>query len=205
MDPSIGQTFRTAREQKKVTASVAAKGTRIKIQVIEAMENDDFSVIAAPAYAKGFIRIYAEYLGLDPEPLVAEYVRLHAPPQRASLLGEDEEPSSAASEEPARKSFAMPKIRMPRLNWKAIPWPTVTWSSALIRKVILWSLAIVVFITFFMLVTHCIRRPGKAEPLPLSEHLSIDTPLLSDAPETTPSQPLPVIEDVPEPYLEHKP
>ena len=30
------------------------------------MERDDFSRMAAPIYAKGFIRLYAEYLGLDP-------------------------------------------------------------------------------------------------------------------------------------------
>ena len=57
-----GAIFREAREQKGVNESQAALATRIKVQHIEAMENDDFDKIAAPAYAKGFIKLYAEYL-----------------------------------------------------------------------------------------------------------------------------------------------
>lgn len=84
--PTLGQTLRAAREQKKVTASQAAAATRIKVQHIEALEGDDFSQIAAPMYAKGFIRLYADYLGLDPAPMIREYTDRHAPKERAPLL-----------------------------------------------------------------------------------------------------------------------
>ncbi|MBN1270590.1 MAG: helix-turn-helix domain-containing protein [Kiritimatiellae bacterium] len=85
---TIGQTFKTARENRKLTTSQAAAATRIKIQHIEAMERDDFSVMAAPAYAKGFIKLYAEHLGLDPRPLVQEYLEHHAPQERQPLVAE---------------------------------------------------------------------------------------------------------------------
>ncbi len=71
--PTLGQTLRNAREKKGVSASEAAAATRIMVQMIEKLEDDDFSNIAASIYGKGFIRLYAEFLGLDPEPLVAEY------------------------------------------------------------------------------------------------------------------------------------
>ncbi|MFH0908386.1 MAG: helix-turn-helix domain-containing protein [bacterium] len=74
---TIGQTFKAARERKRVSLSQAAARTRIKVQIIEGMERDDFSPIPAPAYAKGFIRMYAELLGLDPVPLVSAYVAEH--------------------------------------------------------------------------------------------------------------------------------
>lgn len=77
---SMGQKFRAAREKKKINVSKAAALTRIKMQHIEMMENNDFSKMPAPAYAKGFIRIYASFLGLDPVPLVQEYVDLHLNP-----------------------------------------------------------------------------------------------------------------------------
>lgn len=83
---SIGQVLREARERKQITTSRAAAETNIKIQHIEAMERDDFSRMAAPIYAKGFIRIYAEYLGLDPAQLIAEYMARYAPRERPPLI-----------------------------------------------------------------------------------------------------------------------
>lgn len=83
---SIGATFLEAREAKGVTPSQAAKATRMKVQHVEAMEADDFSVMAAPAYARGFIKLYAEYLDLDPAPLLQEYNEVHAPQKRAPLV-----------------------------------------------------------------------------------------------------------------------
>jgi len=74
---TMGQKFRAAREKKKMNVSRAAALTRIKVQHIEMMENDNFSKMPAPTYAKGFIRIYASFLGLDPVPLVQEYIDLH--------------------------------------------------------------------------------------------------------------------------------
>ena len=70
---TLGQILKEAREKKNVTASQAAAATRMKIQTVEALERDDFSRMAAPMYAKGFIKLYAEYLGLDAAPLIREY------------------------------------------------------------------------------------------------------------------------------------
>jgi transcriptional regulator with XRE-family HTH domain len=75
---TLGTMLRERRLEKGISLSQAAAATRIKLQHIEAMERDDFSGIAAAMYAKGFIRLYAGYLGLDPGPLVAEYLELHA-------------------------------------------------------------------------------------------------------------------------------
>lgn len=85
---SMGQQFRAARERKRINISRAAALTRIKVQHLEMMENDNFSQMPAPTYARGFIRIYAGFLGLDPAPLLKEYTERHlnppAPPDRSS-------------------------------------------------------------------------------------------------------------------------
>jgi len=73
-----GEQFKAAREAKGVTKSEAGKATRILTKIIRAMEADDFSAMPAPTYAKGFIRLYAEYLGIDPAPLVEDYLANHA-------------------------------------------------------------------------------------------------------------------------------
>ncbi len=79
---TIGQIFRAAREKKQVTPSQAAAATRMKVQHVEALERNDFSKMAAPTYARGFIKLYAEYLGLDPAPLLQQYADYYAPGKR---------------------------------------------------------------------------------------------------------------------------
>lgn len=74
-----GQTLREARERKQVTIAQAAEATRIKSTHLEQMERNRFDGFAAPIYARGFIRSYAEYLGLDPQPLLEDYQRRSAP------------------------------------------------------------------------------------------------------------------------------
>jgi cytoskeletal protein RodZ len=71
---SIGQQLKAARERKGVTASQAAAATHMKVQHIEALEHDDYSRMTVPTYAKGFLKLYAEYLGLEPAPLLREYM-----------------------------------------------------------------------------------------------------------------------------------
>jgi transcriptional regulator with XRE-family HTH domain len=75
---TIGEQLRAAREAKGVSQSDAASATKILTKLIVSMEADDFSVMAAPTYAKGFIRLYAQYLGLDSEPLIEKYTENHA-------------------------------------------------------------------------------------------------------------------------------
>ncbi|MBM4152622.1 MAG: helix-turn-helix domain-containing protein, partial [Kiritimatiellaceae bacterium] len=60
---TLGQQLKAAREAKGVSEYDAGIATKILTRVIVAMESDDFSGMAAPTYAKGFIRLYADYLG----------------------------------------------------------------------------------------------------------------------------------------------
>ncbi len=70
---SIGTTLRAARESKGYTISYVAELTNIMVRVIEDLESDNFKRIAAPIYGRGFIKLYAGILGLDPDPLLDEY------------------------------------------------------------------------------------------------------------------------------------
>lgn len=71
--PSLGTQLRNAREAKGVSLHDLAEITRIKTQQIQGLERDDFSTIPAPMYGKGFIRLIAPELGLDPAPLIRQY------------------------------------------------------------------------------------------------------------------------------------
>lgn len=75
---ALGRILREARESKGMTIAQAAEATRILYPVIEGLETEDFRRIAAPIYGRGFIKIYAEVLGLDPNPLLNDYAELQA-------------------------------------------------------------------------------------------------------------------------------
>ncbi len=80
---SVGQRLRAARESRAMSASEAAAALNTKIQVIEDLEADCFEKMAAPIYVRGFIRLYAELLGLDPQSLLSVYMeQTNLPPER---------------------------------------------------------------------------------------------------------------------------
>ena len=69
----IGSTLRETRVRRKTTLQQAEDDTKIRVKYIQAMENDDFDLMPSPAYVKGFLRTYSEYLGLDPDVMLDEY------------------------------------------------------------------------------------------------------------------------------------
>jgi cytoskeleton protein RodZ len=70
---SIGEKLRSAREAQGKTIQEASAATRVKSNYLEALEAERFGELGGNVYAKGFIRSYAGYLGLDPAPLLEEY------------------------------------------------------------------------------------------------------------------------------------
>src|SRR4051794_16509589 len=70
---SIGETLRSAREGQGATIDEAAAATRIRPIHLEALERDELGSAGGLVYAKGFLRQYASYLGLDPAPLLEAY------------------------------------------------------------------------------------------------------------------------------------
>lgn len=74
---SFGETLRAAREAKGLTCSQVAAQTRLLVQIVEEMEREDFHRIAAPIYGRGFVRLYAQCVDLDPKPLVAEFMEIY--------------------------------------------------------------------------------------------------------------------------------
>ncbi|MDD4870340.1 MAG: helix-turn-helix transcriptional regulator [Kiritimatiellae bacterium] len=83
---ALGEKLRNARLNAKLTTTQVATATRIKIQIIEDIEREDFRRVAAPIYGKGFIRLFAEKVGLDPVPLVEEYVGRFVNPVQVQLI-----------------------------------------------------------------------------------------------------------------------
>jgi cytoskeletal protein RodZ len=87
---SIGETLRKARHNKKATLEDASRATKIKFEILEQLEADEFDRIAAPAYTKGFLKLYSEYLGLESQPIIDAYLRSQGGLRRQGLHVETE-------------------------------------------------------------------------------------------------------------------
>lgn len=66
----MGRLLRDARLARGLSFSDIEQATRINRLYLEALEGARFEVIPAPVYARGFMRSYARYLGMDPEAAV---------------------------------------------------------------------------------------------------------------------------------------
>jgi transcriptional regulator with XRE-family HTH domain len=75
---ALGEILKNAREQRGLTPSAVAESTHLKVQVVEDLEREDFKRIAAPIYGRGFVKLYAEFMQLDPEPLIRDFMELFA-------------------------------------------------------------------------------------------------------------------------------
>ena len=69
---SIGQKLKQAREDQRITLEHASESTRIRVPYLKALETDDVSILPSPVQARGFLRNYADYLGLDFDRLLEE-------------------------------------------------------------------------------------------------------------------------------------
>jgi len=67
----VGEALAAKRGERGLTIQQAATATRIRAHYLSALESNELERLAAPVYAKGHLRTYARFLGLDPEPLVA--------------------------------------------------------------------------------------------------------------------------------------
>ena len=61
------------RAEKKISLAEAQSITKINKKFLEAMEEENFKLIPTKVAAKGFLKIYALYLGIDPKMLLDEY------------------------------------------------------------------------------------------------------------------------------------
>ena len=71
----LGEILLMARQSRGVELERAARDTKIRARYLAALEAGDFRELPGTVYTKGFLRNYAQYLGLDPDVIVAHYRR----------------------------------------------------------------------------------------------------------------------------------
>ncbi|HSI97347.1 MAG TPA: RodZ domain-containing protein [Gaiellaceae bacterium] len=69
----IGSSLRDARLRQELDFPELEELTKVRPKYLRALEDERFDILPAPTYVKGFLRTYADALGLDPQPFVDEY------------------------------------------------------------------------------------------------------------------------------------
>jgi cytoskeleton protein RodZ len=70
---SVGRTLQQARVDAKLTVDQISTSTRVRIPIVHAIEQDDFSRCGGDVYARGHIRTLARSIGVDPAELIEMY------------------------------------------------------------------------------------------------------------------------------------
>ncbi|KKQ08609.1 MAG: Transcriptional regulator, XRE family [Candidatus Daviesbacteria bacterium GW2011_GWB1_36_5] len=62
---TVGQILKETREAKFYTLEEVEKATKIRVELLEALEEDNFSKLPPETFIQGFIKNYGKFLGLD--------------------------------------------------------------------------------------------------------------------------------------------
>lgn len=104
MDNGIGATLRETRNRRKLDLSEVEAAIKIRVRFLRAMENEEWDALPGEAYARSFIRTYANHLGLDGERLAEDFR------EEAGTTGKQRVPKRV---EPVPAAFKERKPRFP--------------------------------------------------------------------------------------------
>jgi cytoskeleton protein RodZ len=93
----IGNSLREARLRRHIEFAEAEHGTKIRGKYLRALEEERFELLPSHTYVKGFLRSYAEYLGLDGQLYVDEY-------NSRFVIGEEDTPIRSPRRVPAARA-----------------------------------------------------------------------------------------------------
>ena len=89
-ETTFGEELKRHRLLREVSLESIASATKISVRHLQELERGDLKRLPAPVFTRGFIRAYADFLGLDPEEMVNAYlseigVASRTPPDGAAL------------------------------------------------------------------------------------------------------------------------
>ncbi len=83
---TVGEMLRDVRQLKQLKLTDVEQETKIRLKFLEAIEADDFNKMPSLSYAKGFVKNYSEFLGMDSRVVLAFFRRQIADVPKSSLL-----------------------------------------------------------------------------------------------------------------------
>ncbi len=109
---TLGKYLKNQRESKKISLREVSKNTRVREQILRAIEEDQSDLLPPATYVKGFLLAYARYLRLDPNDVLLRYEK-----------GLRREPAAPPSLQPPTRRQKVPPAQPSKPKQKAL-WNT---------------------------------------------------------------------------------
>jgi len=109
MKPTVGQQLREARESRGISIEEAVKATFIRRDYLNELENDHPELLPSAAQARGFLRLYADYLGLSGRDLIARWEEDALDKVKPAEEGAAAIPQEGQPDEPEKPASKPPK------------------------------------------------------------------------------------------------
>ena len=123
---SFGSRLRYERERRQIALKSIAESTKIGITLLEGLERDDVSRWPSGIFRKSFIRSYAVAVGLDPEPIVREFIERYPDPLEVDIAA----PPAAARSLQTSHGTTSPVTAPPSSSGPLAIKLTITWSGS---------------------------------------------------------------------------
>lgn len=99
---SLGEILRERRQEKRWTLEEVSQRTRIRREFLEALEEGKYDVLPADVHVRGFLRNYAQVLGLPQDEIFSLYQQERGRPELVSI--------APVSRPPRTRSFVLPSL-----------------------------------------------------------------------------------------------
>ncbi len=117
-DAKIGPILAQARKDRGLSLEEAEQATKIRKRYLDGLEREDYAVLPDGVYARGFLKTYANYLGLDGEEL-SRQLRDRRRPRRERGAGYNA-PKQSTFDHPLVNPGELFEKRRPRISWGAV-------------------------------------------------------------------------------------
>ena len=196
----IGETLRKERENQKLSVQDVEKETSIRALYIEAIEQGEYDKLPGEVYAKGFIKNYANFLNLDGDALVKQFIIEISPTivefeEKNSAVETSNEVVSENKSKIAAMGSAMKRIRAQKNAEKEKPASDEedTESGFEPRKYLIVAVAIIAFLAGGLLLNFSGNEETKvADNNSKQETQAVPTPENPQVAQNTTPEPQPV-------------
>ena len=116
---TLGSYLKNQRESKKISLREVAKNTRVREQILRAIEEDRHELLPPSTYVKGFLSAYAKYLRLDENEVLLRYESVLKGKPLTPSRTEPVKPSPPPSKPKQKISPAQPSKPKKEILWNA--------------------------------------------------------------------------------------
>lgn len=124
---SFGERMRREREMRGITLEAISEKTKITTRTLEALEKDDFDKLPGGIFNKGFVRSYAQFLGMNEEQVLKDFIEVAGDPEQVLPLPDPPVKQQELPQPKERRSWtsvavpALATVVVLGVGWKIAP------------------------------------------------------------------------------------